>query len=356
VTTFDRHPDDERLSAHHDGALAPAVSAGIEAHLVGCADCRARLEDLRRLDADLTSALAHEPAPGWDEAFASRVAQRVAAESAPRRVHAWWPRSPRAWVMVGAATAAVFVVAGLWAPFTARDTLVTLQQAPAVEESAPLASAVEPAPPAPPAEPAAPPAGSAPAARRAPAATDAPPAAAAAAPEAAPLAVTSEAADATVSDEAAAMRGEDVAAAAPARPAPVAAAAPASPAPATSSREAAPRLTGSFSKGFGAAAPRAVGSPAPASATQVCGRITDSRGTPLRGVQVMLLGAGPRTRMAKSAPDGSYCVEGPVTGDTLVVMHVGFEPVRSVVRSVAMLRIRLQPVGTLTPRETAPER
>jgi hypothetical protein len=99
-----------------------------------------------------------------------------------------------------------------------------------------------------------------------------------------------------------------------------------------------------------------VGSPEPASATQVCGRITDSRGEPLRGVQVMLLGAGPRTRMAKSAPDGSYCVEGPVTGDTLVVMHVGFEPVRSVVRSVAMLRIRLQPVGTLTPRETAPER
>lgn len=345
MTGFDRHPDDEHLSAHHDGALTPVESAEVESHLVGCADCRARLEGLRRLDAELTSALAHEPAPGWDEAFASRVAQRVAAESAPRRVHVGWPRSPRAWVLVGAATAAVFVVAGLWAPFTARDTLVTLQQAPALEESAPLARAVEPAPPVRPEGSAAPPVVNAPAARRAPAAPDAPPAAASAAPEAAPLAVTSEAADAAASDEASATRGEDVAAAAPA-----------SPAPATSSREVAPRLTGSFSKGFGSAAPRAVGSPVPSSPTQFCGRITDSRGEPLRGVQVTLLGVGPRTRMAKSATDGSYCVEGPVTGDTLIVMHVGFEPVRTVVRSAAMLRMVLQPIGTLTPRETAPER
>lgn len=345
MTGFDRHPDDEHLSAHHDGALTPVESAEVESHLVGCADCRARLEGLRRLDAELTSALAHEPAPGWDEAFASRVAQRVAAESAPRRFHVGWPRSPRAWVLVGAATAAVFVVAGLWAPFTARDTLVTLQQAPTVEESAPLARAVEPAPPVPPEGSAAPPVVNAPAARRAPAAPDAPPAAASAAPEAAPLAVTSEAADAAASDEASATRGEDVAAAAPA-----------SPAPATSSREVAPRLTGSFSKGFGSAAPRAVGSPVPSSPTQFCGRITDSRGEPLRGVQVTLLGVGPRTRMAKSATDGSYCVEGPVTGDTLIVMHVGFEPVRTVVRSAAMLRMVLQPIGTLTPRETAPER
>ncbi|MFM7231116.1 MAG: zf-HC2 domain-containing protein [bacterium] len=352
---MDRHPDDERLSAHHDGALAPAEAAAVEAHLVGCADCRARLEGLRRLDAELTGALAHEPAPGWDEAFASRVTQRVAAESAPRRVHAWWPRSSRAWVLVGAATAAVFVVAGLWAPFTARDELVTLQQAPATEESAPLASAVEPVAPAPPAPPAAPPAVSSPAARRAPAAEGAPPAAAVPAPEAAAtLAVTSEVVDATTSGEAAPAQADEVAA--PASPSPVADAAPARPAPAASNKEAAPRLARSFGQGFGSPAPRAVGTPAPSSPTQVCGRITDSRGEPLRGVQVMLLGAGPRTRMAKSAPDGSYCVEGPVAGDTLVVMHVGFEPVRTVVRSTAMLRLVLQPIGTLSPRETTPER
>ena len=76
-----------------------------------------------------------------------------------------------------------------------------------------------------------------------------------------------------------------------------------------------------------------------------CGVVCDSRGTPLGGAQLTLLGS--TTRTTRSAKDGTYCLEHPVVGDTLLVMRVGFEPVRFVLGSSTALALALEPVGTL---------
>jgi hypothetical protein len=76
-----------------------------------------------------------------------------------------------------------------------------------------------------------------------------------------------------------------------------------------------------------------------------CGVVRDSRGAPVRGAQLTLLGA--RTRTTRSAADGTYCLDHPVVGDTLIVMRVGFEPVRFVLVSSEALALALEPVGTL---------
>ncbi|MEQ1832853.1 MAG: zf-HC2 domain-containing protein [Candidatus Eisenbacteria bacterium] len=76
-----------------------------------------------------------------------------------------------------------------------------------------------------------------------------------------------------------------------------------------------------------------------------CGVVRDSRGTPLGGAQLTLLGA--TTRSARSAKDGSFCLERPMVGDTLLVMRVGYEPVRLVLVSSSALALALEPVGTL---------
>ena len=80
-----------------------------------------------------------------------------------------------------------------------------------------------------------------------------------------------------------------------------------------------------------------------------CGTVADTRGTPVRGVQITLLGA--TTRSSRSAPDGSFCLPRAVAGDTLVLMHVGFEPVRVVLTPSTSLAFGLEPVGTLGPRD-----
>ena len=76
-----------------------------------------------------------------------------------------------------------------------------------------------------------------------------------------------------------------------------------------------------------------------------CGVVRDSRGTPLGRAQLTLLGS--TTRTTRSAKDGTYCLEHPMVGDTLLVMRVGFEPVRFVLVSSAALALALEPVGTL---------
>ena len=63
-----------QLSAYLDGALAPSERSLVEAHLATCADCRARLADLRAT-ASLISALP-------DIAPARRLVPRVAAPPA----------------------------------------------------------------------------------------------------------------------------------------------------------------------------------------------------------------------------------------------------------------------------------
>lgn len=76
-----------------------------------------------------------------------------------------------------------------------------------------------------------------------------------------------------------------------------------------------------------------------------CGVVRDSRGAPVRGALLTLLGA--RTRSTRSAADGTYCLDHPVVGDTLIVLRVGFEPLRFVLVSSEALTLSLEPVGTL---------
>ena len=76
-----------------------------------------------------------------------------------------------------------------------------------------------------------------------------------------------------------------------------------------------------------------------------CGTVSETRGTPVAGVQITLLGAS--TRSSRSAADGSFCLPRAVVGDTLILMHVGFEPVRVVLTASTSLAFGLEPVGTL---------
>jgi len=80
--------------------------------------------------------------------------------------------------------------------------------------------------------------------------------------------------------------------------------------------------------------------------TSNCGRITDSRGNGVSGASITILGAHPAS--SKSGPDGRYCVPASA-GDTLVVLHVGFEPARIPLAAGAGLDVDLEPIGTLGP-------
>ncbi len=105
-----RHMADE-LTALLDGALEPAARAEVEAHLAGCAACRA---EQGRLTGAL-SALARLPAaPGPSPYFASRLAARLAAEP-PRglfgRLSAWrWRLALPAGGLAALALAGVLVI------------------------------------------------------------------------------------------------------------------------------------------------------------------------------------------------------------------------------------------------------
>ena len=81
-----------------------------------------------------------------------------------------------------------------------------------------------------------------------------------------------------------------------------------------------------------------------------CGKVRDSRGHPLAGAQITAVHDGVRT--ARTGPDGSFCIDGLKPGDTLTVMHVGFEPWTVVMTPMTLLAIRLEPVGTLGPNST----
>ena len=50
----------------------------------------------------------------------------------------------------------------------------------------------------------------------------------------------------------------------------------------------------------------------------------------------------------RSGAEGRYCFESaPLAGDTLVILHVGLEPVRLVLVDVSSLVVAMEPVGTL---------
>lgn len=108
------HPDDERLSAHLDGE-----AGGEDAHLEGCAQCRARLSELRSV-ADRVAELPSPPSPTDRE---RGVAAALGAAAVTSRATVPLPRSRR-WAMpvgMAAAVVAVALVAGLVVATVGRD-------------------------------------------------------------------------------------------------------------------------------------------------------------------------------------------------------------------------------------------
>jgi anti-sigma factor RsiW len=67
----------DQLSALLDGALAPAARVAVEAHLAGCAPCRA---ERARLSSTLATLGRLPAAPEPSPYFAARLAARLAAE------------------------------------------------------------------------------------------------------------------------------------------------------------------------------------------------------------------------------------------------------------------------------------
>jgi hypothetical protein len=77
-----------------------------------------------------------------------------------------------------------------------------------------------------------------------------------------------------------------------------------------------------------------------------CGVVRDSRGTPLAAAQVRVSGVQPAN--TRSGADGRYCLDAaPRVGDTLIVLRVGFEPVRIAITGSAALAVSMEPIGTL---------
>jgi len=132
------------LSAHLDGALAPAEAAALEAHLASCGDCARALGELRETVARVRSIEAVEPPPGFAEGVLARVA--------PRRR----PLATRPWVQAAALVLICFsgyVVMRVAAP--ARGIVPpAVPEAPAAREAAPEPAVKERAAPAPKREPA----------------------------------------------------------------------------------------------------------------------------------------------------------------------------------------------------------
>ena len=96
----------EALVEQPDGSIDIALRGGVDAHLVGCEDCRRFQQALTRLDDGLTR---HFAPPTLDASFRTRLQARVAHE----RRHVWADWIPAAvhFASCGAATAAVVAYA-----------------------------------------------------------------------------------------------------------------------------------------------------------------------------------------------------------------------------------------------------
>lgn len=146
---------DEMLDLYHDGELEPAELREVEAHLAGCARCRAELDALRHLRHDL-EALEVPPAdPAWVEALVRAVpAPPPRSTPAPVGASGWLTRLLSARISVPAPVLAVMLLVALlgWrrepAPREAVPVLANPPAPPTRESpgSVDLASAVREAP------------------------------------------------------------------------------------------------------------------------------------------------------------------------------------------------------------------
>ena len=353
------HLTDRELSARLDDALTPRERERVDTHLSSCAACRDALAALASQDRELAAQRAHDPGEAYFESFAARVENRLrasglaGAQARPDRGGAWgWLHSPRALALVGVA-AALVAGAGV-VMMTGREVeMENLHrsgwsgQAPRGAERADKKAEIAPAPPVD---------RSAPAAKdelerdketNAPrAATGAPPAAAGAPPTARVQEVKRD------------QFGEEVLVPGEKRlvnPAPAPAAAPAppegTPVVVQKQRRAEP-MAGAPQTAAGAQpseSPKSAGAAAPSAAAakpleiqknaegvvsdrlaaregggavRRCGAVRDPAGRAIAGAQVIVAETG---TSVTSAADGSFCIDVPPAGRTLLAMAVGFE-------------------------------
>ena len=102
---------DADYSALLDGELTPEREAELRAHVDSCARCQARLEALRRVDANLTALLAPPVADDLRARLQARIdVERPTSASLPGRIA---PRRPRRWLGTPAISAAVAAAAAI---------------------------------------------------------------------------------------------------------------------------------------------------------------------------------------------------------------------------------------------------
>lgn len=98
----------DQLQAFADGTLDHARARDIERHLADCGECRATVDRLRALAAEIERAESADAPSGYFDTFGSRVASRIAAAKRPaplpRRLRLAW------WGLVPAAAAAVLAL------------------------------------------------------------------------------------------------------------------------------------------------------------------------------------------------------------------------------------------------------
>lgn len=406
------HLTDEQLSARLDGVRVAADEARIDAHLADCAVCAARVAEGSTLEASLGRALTHDPGDAYFADFSERVAARIAADptgaearareaagvagsgdpvkpavaTAPSKKPAgrrWgWLASPRGLAFAGSA-AMLVVAAGLgvqW--FGQRERLARTMSsevaggrampAPAADRSAgpgpavPSSSALGPA---------APEGSMSTKSRVAPTGAEQE---LGRSPDRSAPATATESALARATATEPATTTESVPGALPLSPRPAfapGATQPAPPSPPKASSK--PGIQDAFTQSLRESSPvqkSLADAPAPglasgafkirggrtdalgfATATGTplgdrCGTVRDTRGQPLAGAQLASNGA--RAMRTRSGADGRYCFESaPLAGDTLVVLHVGLEPVRVVLTGVSSLVVAMEPVGTLGPAD-----
>jgi anti-sigma factor RsiW len=134
------------LPAYAGGKLAVSSLAPVHAHLESCANCRAELVELERLEALLSEALSPiTPSVTFASRFANRLAAEVAGagEDSPRRGWFGWLLGP--WLIPVAATA--LVAAMLLQPWSANHSASVVPM-PALSggSNGAIASAKKPAP------------------------------------------------------------------------------------------------------------------------------------------------------------------------------------------------------------------
>lgn len=369
-----KHPTIDRLHAHLEDRLSERERAGLDAHLAGCPECRARLSEYSALITSLRRLVAQGPAeahtssePPPPVAPVESTAVVANAPAVPSRQG--WTRffSANGFSLVLTITVLLVVLGMVWTRFQGRaadaravrepvspDEFVPDWAAPApdldlAQSPAPAPARVERVPPLP--------AASLPAAARAllrevPRMTPHPGEAVAGMPASARPA-------AGAWDRATPLDGGTPVG--PPDPSPVAASvvAPATsdPAAGTPDPGSTPALRGATTEFAPPLTPSPAvadpGTPPAAEIVPPCGTLADPRGNPIAGAHVIALGSD--ARAARSGADGRFCFPVLRLGDTLHVWRAGFHPTRLVVDSENMLSLRMAPIAVPSNPATSPK-